>query len=150
MKKNLAIKMTASFCFFISALIASYPRDSSLMVKEAAKLSQEELMHIFEGKTPDVMIHFPEGEKFSLQPYFISDFFTLEKEESPAYSISIKKDFFIRVPAKGIFLLSLDGQQWKTFEEIVTGTFHVGLGRDSTDYPFISIGGELYERKKEE
>jgi hypothetical protein len=149
MKKNLAIKMAVSFCIFISALIASYPRDTALTVKEAARLSQEELMHIFEGKAPDVMVHFPEGEKFSLQPYFISDFFTLEQKGDPAYSILIEKDFFIRAPSEGIFLFSLDGQQWKTFEEIVTGTLHVGLGRDSIGHPFISIGGELYERKQE-
>lgn len=119
----------------------------SQTVKEIGALRQEDLQEIGNGEAPDTVVYIPRGWEVPLKLVYSGDFFNITSPSNqPPYRVTVERDLFMRVPNKETFMLSLDGENWKPFMELVTGSFgvHFELG----DGPVLSLAGALEERKE--
>ncbi|NGX39031.1 MAG: hypothetical protein KR126chlam1_00350 [Chlamydiae bacterium] len=140
--------MIYSLLFFFLFLFSG-PVFSAEIV-QASYASQEVLQSVYEGKKPELILKFCQGEEFPLLFNSESSFFSfhdLSDGEMPYY-IKLKQDLYMRCSSEGVLLLSLDQKEWKTFLELFTGEFSIGFQKDDFNQPVLEISLDLHKKSR--
>jgi hypothetical protein len=109
-----------------------------------AEISQEEIQHCMENPSSCVLVC-QEGTRLPINFFLKGELMELiPSVDFP--TIVIKRSFYMRIQNEQL-LMSLDGKDWKNWQELVKGNLSIGLDA-SEGIPKVSLGAECLFRNE--
>lgn len=107
-------------------------------------MAQEEVLQRLQNPEATDVLVCPEGTRLPVSFAFKGDLIELDSSKEGAYSIVMKQTFYLRLAEEQV-LISLDGHNWKQWDELLTGMISVTLSHGQ-DSPRLQLGGEAHFR----
>jgi hypothetical protein len=112
---------------------------------DLTQISQEEVQQFLEHPSPSSILRCPEGSSLPLTFFLKGDLLELTSSGSVMYRLTIKQTFYLRLQEEQVFI-SMDGLNWKSWEEQLTGMIGVSLTHVQKEEPQLQLGAEVYLR----
>lgn len=138
------------FCCYLSFMIAGYalasePESGPTFTSDECfylpQLSQEEIQRCL--AQPSAILVCPEGTHLPVGFFLKGDILELCPAEASA-TLVIRRSFYLRLQEEQLFI-SLNGTDWKSWTELLTGKLALSLDA-SSGTPQLQVGAELYLR----
>lgn len=130
-KKMILVILTLLLCSTVNASV-----ENSIRV---SKLSSELIARIQKGEVKNLIVEFKEGDRLPVNLKAEGDLF--ESVDSNPTFAEVKKDFCVKVDGSNL-LMSLDGVNFKPFNQMARGSVSVGTnadGNNGTGFPAGAI-----------
>lgn len=122
LKKMFLVISTLLLCSTVNASV-----ENSIRV---SKLSSELIARIQKGEANNLVVEFKEGDRLPVNLKAEGDLF--ESVDSNPTFVEVKKDFYVKVDSSNLFM-SLDGVNYKPFNQMVRGSVSVGTNADGSN-----------------
>lgn len=110
-------------------------------VFDLSQVSQEEVQQFFEHPSSFILFC-PEGLSLPLNLFLKGDLIELEGDRQSTMTLVTKHPFYLHFQDDQI-LLSLNGIEWKTWQDFFTGILSLSIDAQSNS-PYLHLGAEMY------
>lgn len=131
------------FCIYLAANASASP---DTRVVRATELGSSIWTDLSSGAISDLIVEFRKGDEIPVSLTSKGDL--LETVTVGASYVSVKRNFWIRVGAKDKVEMSLDGLQYKSLQEQLTGSLTAGASLPNPGQPVNAINLIVESRLK--
>ncbi|MGZ3768994.1 MAG: hypothetical protein ACXVCP_06860 [Bdellovibrio sp.] len=127
---KLLTQTTLAICLIVAVNIAEAQNI------RATDMDKNQWSKLYAGELQGITIEFREGDELPVTFTTEGDLFTSTR--TPASYVGVKRNFWIKVNSKTV-MMSLDGNNYKPFNDVVTGSFAAGTTPEESNSVANSI-----------